>query len=226
MVGGDMSRLSRVTLALYTESLRLYPARFRAEFADEMQDVFGQAVQAVGDPLEMLILAAGEVRDLPLSIIREHMRERRMNQQLILQEQTMTQTFIPLRALKGLTWTLIVGFVLYCLLILAPFFYYGLNELSWNTLISGLYDPKGYLPFALNGMVGDGLQLLGIIVVILWPPTIVAMGAVLALTLRRHWGQLNQKQRYLGSAALFMAAFLLSMALSPIGRTLTVWFLD
>ena len=43
-----MKRFPAYCISLHSRLLRLYPARFRAEFADEMRDVFAQAIRALG----------------------------------------------------------------------------------------------------------------------------------------------------------------------------------
>jgi hypothetical protein len=222
-----MSRFQRHVIALYRRLLRLYPSRFRAEFADEMSIVFGEAVEDSRDALSLVDLLAGELWDLPINLLREHLHERRAKAFItIIEEKIMVETVVPMRAFRGLTWTLLIVFTLYCLLILLPYFYNGLNQVSWEMLTSGLYDPKGYPPFVYEGVVGAGLELLGVLVVILGLPTIAAMGGVLGLTLRRHWHQLQQKQRILGSAAVVIAVFMLGIVVSPFGRTLIIWFMD
>lgn len=222
-----MNRLASAICWFYSQLLRLYPPHFRAEFADEMSTVFGQALQESKNTLSLVGLLAGELHDLPVNLLREHVRERRAHAITnLMQETIMAETVFPMRAFRGLTWTLLTIFVLYCLLILLPFFYHGLNLLSWDALTSGLYDPKGYSPFAYEGAIGIVTRILGVLVIIFGPPTIAAMGGVLGLTLRRHWHQLQQKQRFLGSAAIMGALFILGLAISPMGRALSVWFMD
>lgn len=222
-----MTRLSRSMMWLYSQLLRLYPTRFHNEFADEMRAVFRQSVQKSGDSLSLIGLVAGELRDLPVNLLREHIHERRAKTLItIIEEKIMAEAIVPMRAFRGLSWTLLTIFILYCLLIPLLYFYNGLNQVSWEMLTSGLYDPKGYPPFVYEGVVGDGLQLLGLLVVIMGLPTIAAMAGVLGLTLRRHWHQLQQKQRLLGSAAVMIAVFMLGITVSPFGRTLIVWFMD
>jgi hypothetical protein len=222
-----MNRFQYRAIALYCHLLRLYPSRFRAEFADEMGAVFGEAVEANTDTLSLLSLLAGELWDLPINLLREYARERRTKAlNILIEEKIMAEAVVPMRAFRRMTWTLLTIFVLYCLLILLPYFYNGLNQVSWDMLTSGLYDPKGYPPFVHEGVVGAGIQLLGLLVVIMGLPTIATMGGVLGLTLRRHWHQLQQKQRILGSAAVVIAVFMLGIAVSPFGRTLMVWFMD
>jgi hypothetical protein len=70
----NAARLAR----LYGWLLRLYPRAFRAEFADEMLDVFRQAVQDAARigaaPAAMVLLR--ELADFPFNLLLEHLRER------------------------------------------------------------------------------------------------------------------------------------------------------
>ncbi len=69
----------RFVIRLYAILLRLYPCAFRDEFADEMYNVFANAVSEANarDLNSLATLCLRELRDLPLSILREHWRERR-----------------------------------------------------------------------------------------------------------------------------------------------------
>ncbi|MFW6070710.1 MAG: FG-GAP-like repeat-containing protein, partial [bacterium] len=75
-----MTFLTRFALWLYPRLLRLYPRRFREEFAEEMADVFQERVQdaaADGQWRAVLAVLGRELRDWPLNCLREHWRERR-----------------------------------------------------------------------------------------------------------------------------------------------------
>jgi hypothetical protein len=221
-----MNRFQYRAIALYRHLLRLYPSRFRAEFADEMSAVFSHALQESKDTWSLVSLLAGELWDLPINLLREHARERRANAlTLILEEKIMSEPIVPMRAFREMTWTLLSIFMLYCLLILLPYFYHQLNLLSSDSVSSGLYDPKGYLPFT-NDVAGGVLYLLGLAIVVFGLPTVAATGGVLALTLRRHWRQFQQKQRLWGNAAVIAALLMLVLTVSPLGRMVIIWFLD
>jgi hypothetical protein len=77
-----MIYLLRFAHWLYSQLLRLYPRRFRAEFTEEMTAVFRQNVQAAGDLRDTLAVLGRELRDWPMSCLREHVQER--NRQLLL----------------------------------------------------------------------------------------------------------------------------------------------
>jgi hypothetical protein len=70
--------LIRVALWLYPQLLRLYPRRFREEFAEEMADVFRQNVgaAAAAGSRDALAVLGRELRDWPMNCLREHFWER------------------------------------------------------------------------------------------------------------------------------------------------------
>jgi hypothetical protein len=63
---------------LYTALLRFYPAEYRQEFAEEMQEVFAQARADASrnGSFSLVSLLINEVLDLPLSALRVHMQIR------------------------------------------------------------------------------------------------------------------------------------------------------
>ena len=69
-----MSDVLQTIMALYHQSLELYPVSFRAEFAGEMQEVFANAVSeaAQRDAMSLARVCLRELRDLPASLVREH----------------------------------------------------------------------------------------------------------------------------------------------------------
>jgi hypothetical protein len=69
-----MLRLSR---CLYGVLLKAYPPGFQKEFGAELQDVFGQALDAAAERGLLAITAVWvqELRDWPLVVIRAHLRE-------------------------------------------------------------------------------------------------------------------------------------------------------
>lgn len=76
MAGGETRVITRVVLRCYDSLLRLYPPRFRAEFAEEMQAVFASAASEAArcGALPLARLCLRELRDLPASLAREHWR--------------------------------------------------------------------------------------------------------------------------------------------------------
>ena len=74
-----MRKLVRFFEWLYAQSLRIYPSNFRGKFGDEMQTVFSIAMgkAKTGNVLKLLAFFGREIRDLPMSIWREHLRSRK-----------------------------------------------------------------------------------------------------------------------------------------------------
>lgn len=79
-----MTLLTQFAFWMYTFLLRLYPRYFREEFGEEVTAVFQQHLQdaAASSPRDALAVMGRELRDWPLSCLREHARER--NRQLLL----------------------------------------------------------------------------------------------------------------------------------------------
>lgn len=69
---------------LYFGMLSLYPSRFRANFGDELQDIFLRVVDEAEDAesKELFILYFHELKSLTISIIREHWHEFRSGKNL------------------------------------------------------------------------------------------------------------------------------------------------
>ena len=82
-----MSRWVHLMARLYRVLLAFYPSGFRAEFGEEMHDVFADTLAGAKTCSwsHLIILFAHELRDLPGSVWREHLRARKrvqMNQDL------------------------------------------------------------------------------------------------------------------------------------------------
>ncbi len=79
-----MTLLTQFALWFYALLLRLYPRYFREEYGAEVMAVFQQHLQqaAANSPRDALAVIGRELRDWPLSCLREHARER--NRQLLL----------------------------------------------------------------------------------------------------------------------------------------------
>jgi len=62
--------LTRIFSWLYSQSLFLYPAKFRKEFGDEMQMVFSKTMERAqkGDALKLLAFLGREFREWPGSV--------------------------------------------------------------------------------------------------------------------------------------------------------------
>jgi hypothetical protein len=74
-----MRTLTRIFSWIYTQSLRLYPHDFCIEFGEEMNLIFLTATEETKRKgiINLLKFFAREIRDLPASIWREHLRSRK-----------------------------------------------------------------------------------------------------------------------------------------------------
>ena len=97
---------------VYGWLLRLYPPRFRESFAAEMRDVFAQAVREAGT-FRLAALCARELWELPSSLLREHLRERRVAAMEIPSGYGFLDRFCIISILTGV--------ILYLALIILPF---------------------------------------------------------------------------------------------------------
>ena len=107
-----MRILVRIFAWLYTQSLKFYPSSFRAEFGDEMQLVFSNAMERTqkGDVLKLLAFFGREIRDWPRAVWREHLRSRK--------GVDMSQNNLAWRPLKANEW--LAGLALFVLPIVPP----------------------------------------------------------------------------------------------------------
>ena len=74
-----MSGWVHLITRVYRVLLAFYPSEFRAEFGEEMQDVFATALTQVQPPggEQPWRLFWREIRDWPGSVLQEHLRARR-----------------------------------------------------------------------------------------------------------------------------------------------------
>ncbi|MGD8404018.1 MAG: hypothetical protein PVJ21_10180 [Anaerolineales bacterium] len=100
-----MNVLTRIFSWLYSQSLFLYPAKFRKDFGDEMEIVFNTAaLSAAKNGWQSFFRCFWrELQDLPASILREHLKARRAR--LNTQEQ-----FTPIT--PGELWTALIIFLI------------------------------------------------------------------------------------------------------------------
>lgn len=81
-----MSGVARLLVGVYARLLRLYPRRFYATFGAEMRQVFAQALDEARREgfTSLAVLCWRELRDLPGSIVREHVIERKKEAAMVL----------------------------------------------------------------------------------------------------------------------------------------------
>jgi hypothetical protein len=203
--------------------LRLYPPRFRAEYADEMQDVFWQAVAENENTLSLMGLLLSEIRDLPVSIIRERLRERQQRSVLNLEVVMVRRSYYSPQLFRFLARTLLLLVVLYICSAIAAYFAFNLGVNDWDRAEEWWYDIAEQPDFIGNILP---LGLAGLCFWVFAPAWAVLAGGLLTLMLLRQWPNLNRQLRWLGtSAVLAGAAMFLSMG-SPIGYMSVLWSYD
>ncbi len=218
-----MERWNRFAIEWYSRMLRLYPPLFRAEFADEMQDVFTAAVQDCSDGWSLIGLAAGEVRDLPFRLLQEHLATRRKQTLatdtgvIIMDSGTAGQVF------RFFGWSLLIVLVVFALMAVLPFFALGLQTHSQMEVISGSLGPEAFPPYS-----GYQNPLPGIAVFILLgaPVWNVVFGVIVLLMLAFLWRRLPSRQRYFGLVSVVAAVVPLLFLFLPVGKNLFSWWMN
>jgi hypothetical protein len=216
----------KLILWLYTRLLRLYPPNFRAEYAEEMTEVFAAAVREKQDWLGLAGLCAGELRDLPLSIIRQHLYERRRVSALIEGNTMNAETLKPIRTVRLSALGALGIFAAYGILVVFPFFALGLHNQPVEAIRGGMFDPKGFPIYSSDQISPNVLLMTSILIHITAPVWQTIWGSLLALTLYRHWGQLSSRQRWLGGIGLAASVIFMAILLSPTGRLMLTWLID
>jgi len=220
-----MTRLAGFTIRLYIGLLRLYPPQFRAAFSDEMHTVFTLAVGETDDTVSLFGLLVREVRDLPLSALREHLRERRQVQlsDFAYQEGHLLHRLYSPRRFHFCAVTLLALAALYSFSAVTAYFVFDLQTNSlWKA------DQWWYAVGNQPGYIGNVVPIAcaGLLLWLFSPVWIVVAGSLLALMLWRHWKQLVRGQRWLGLAALIASVAMFVSMGSPIGYMAALWFYD
>jgi hypothetical protein len=222
-----MQRGDDFIIRVYSRLLRLYPQRFRAEFADEMLDVFALACEEAQHQGRMatLGLVVGELQDLPLSVMREHVRERRNRQEDILEVGMMLLPNAVERT-RFCARSLLVIFAAYCFFVLIPFFTLGVHLMPTEFVYSGSVYSAAYPLYDPSKPPGSYFYLIAIFMLVISPVFMMIFGGLLAVSLPRAWKYLRQSQRLLGSAALIASLSILLFTFSTLGRNAFLWLLD
>src|SRR3989304_853762 len=129
----------QVILHLYALLLRLYPRRFRAEFAAAMRAVSAETAEdaARRGKIALITLCLRELRDMPISLLREHLHA------LTAQEIKMNSTAAKNAPGSWRDATLAgLPHVLYALMLYGPLLTYDLRTHGLTVLL----DPMGNYP--------------------------------------------------------------------------------
>jgi hypothetical protein len=212
-----------LVLWLYRRMLRLYPPQFRADYADEMWDVFEQAVAENENTLLLLDLLLAEMRDLPISVIREY----------ILEKQNMSATDDGIRVESA---RLLIDQFRFCvrasvgvaciyfLLIVLPFFIFGLHLQTPDDIRRGLFPPGDYPIYHFDSPLGGVLRLVSFCIMVFAPLGEILFGCVLVLSFARRRIQLTIREGISGWLAAIVSIGLLLFTISPLGNLVTIWW--
>jgi hypothetical protein len=215
--------IGRRVVGCYAALLRAYPAHFRAEFGEEMRAVFADAIAEAQDDFVLAGLFLGELRDLPLSVVREHWRERQGRPLIVLPEGVMGRTYYSPRLFRFLAVTLLALVALYVVSAIAAYVVFDLHVNAWDRAWEWWYsydDDPSYIGNVLPlGLAGYCFWMIG-------PAWAVLAGGLLAVMLWRQWPGLTRRMRWLGvSAVLAGTAMFVSMG-SSIGYISVLWAFD
>ncbi len=130
------------------------------------------------------------------------------------------------RTARVLIAALLLVMGLYLLLVVAPFFAYGLHLQDAAQVAGGAFDPKGYPLFQGSGASGNWLNVLAILSFIALPVVTIGAGGLLIVSLHRAWPRLGRQARIVISMVLALAAILMLVYFSPLGRLIGAWLVD
>jgi hypothetical protein len=238
-----MSRLSRGIVWVYAQLLRLYPARFRHEFADEMQDVFVQSLQESNSKLA-LFLFMGEVRDLPLNLIREHIKARRKNVLNLDGEVIVLNPFQSGPLFRTSVTASLVMFSLYCLIVIRPVLALNLDAEAIQAVENRelnvyYYVAEGFFQYRPVAPEDEGtlqgflqrdtwqavvMALLGKLILVSGPFAAIFLGGILIFSLRKNWSSLRRWQRIIGGASMAANILLIVFLFLPTGHLVMRWW--
>jgi hypothetical protein len=207
-------------VGIYRQLLRMYPPGFRADYADEMEQVFAQAVEEGGGWLTLL----AEIRDLPVSALREHLRESRRSV-LVLEGGSMVVAGNFKRTFNFCLWAILLGSMAYLVLVALPFFVFGLHLQPEKMVRGGAFDPKGYLFYGDRGS-GNPLLVITYFITLVSPVWQFIFGVSLIITLTRYWRLMLPWQRFTSMLTLITSIGVIGFTFSPIGHLIMTWWLD
>ncbi|MBZ0288873.1 MAG: hypothetical protein K8I30_14750 [Anaerolineae bacterium] len=218
-----MSRFPSIYIRLYSNLLRLYPARFRADFADEMVEVFRLKLESAHSPSRPLMMLLTELRDLPVGVLQEHLRERRKR---ILATNTgviVMESGRSIQVFRIFSISLFVVLAVFALMVVVPFFWLGLYGQTEMEVISGSLGPEAFPLYGGQPNVLPGIAVLMMFAAPVW--NMIFGGGVL-LMLGMFWRRLSPRQRRLGLLAVLVAITPTLFMLLPVGRIVFSWWMN
>jgi hypothetical protein len=211
---------------IYGWLLRLYPPDFRAEYADEMREVFAAAASDVADRWSLVSLCAGELRDLPLRLLQEHLQARRQRVLVTNTGVMMTESRWPAQLLRALSISLFIVCALFMLMVVLPFFALGLHTQTSMEVISGSFGPEAF-PLYSSGLLNPNpLPRLGPLVLLAAPVWGVVFGVSTLFLLLWLWGRLSPQWRVMGLVAVLVGIAPLIFLLLPVGSNTSLWWFN
>jgi hypothetical protein len=218
-----MKRFPSMYIRLYSGLLRLYPARFRAEFTDEMVEVFRLQLESADSPSMPLLRLLIELRDLPVSVIRERLHERRKR---ILATNTgviMMDSGRSIQFLRIFSISLFIVLATFAVMVVLPFFWLGLYGQTEMEVISGSLGPEAFPLYGGKPNVLPGIAVLMMLVAPVWD---AIFGGGVLLMLGMFWRRLSPRQRRFGLLAVMAAITPTLFMLLPVGRILFSWWMN
>jgi hypothetical protein len=239
-----MSRLSRGIVWVYAQLLRLYPARFRHEFVGEMREVFEQAAQDTDGRLALLALFMGEMRDLPLNLIREHIRARRKNVLNLDGEVIVMNPFQSRQLFRTSVTASLAMFSLYCMIVIRPVLALNLDAPSMQAVHSGelnvyYYVAEGFFQYRPVAPEDEGtlqgflqrdtwqavvMGLVGKSILVTGPIAAVLLGSILIFNLGKNWRSMRRWQLIIGGASMAANILLIVFMFLPTGHLVMHWW--
>lgn len=218
-----MKRFQYRAIALYRHLLHLYPPQFRAEFGDEMSMVFTRAVQEKENMLSLFSLLLGEVRDLPVSLIQEHLRERRQSPIPLYEGGYIMQRLYSPRLFRFCALAILGLCSLYILAVVSAYFAFDMHMHSLQNSYEWWYDYDNN-PAFISRQFPIGLFVLILYLLII--PAMVVFGGALGLNVLGRWRTLAFHERRLTIIALIAVIFTLLSWFTPLGTIGSLWFYD
>jgi hypothetical protein len=216
-----MERYSQLVIQVYSRLLRLYPPQFRADYADEMRDVFAQAVHENEDSLLLLLLA--ELRDLPFRVLQEHLAARRKRILLSNMGVMMMESGLSLQVFRFFSVSLVLVLALFAVMVVLPFFALGLQSYTQMEVISGSLGPEAFPPYSGSANRLPGMAVLVLLAAPLWN-AIFGVGVLVMLPL--FWRRLSILHRLVGILAVVAAIAPTLFLFSSVGVNLASWWMN
>lgn len=220
-----MNRSVIVAIGLYSLFLRLYPAPFRAEFADEMRAVFEAALRnaaraGAASAAGWLLL---ELHDLPGSVAREHLTQRRRVQWNRSQEELAMHRIDSPRLFRLCTMGILALCTIVLLAAVSAYFVFDLHHNSLQNVGAWWYTRYDTFIFRHEPLVDFMFILIPLASVPLTP----LFGIALVLNVWRRWYKLTQWQQQVGMAGILFAVLLTFLWVrTPLAEVVGLWFWD